>query len=72
MTSEKALLFEKRSKNFCSLGQALNATRSQNCKSFLVLFFKKELLAFALLEQGSVPMRIKTATSSQAAIVAHP
>jgi len=46
--SKKALLFEKRSKNFCLLGRALYPTSTLRIKSFLVLFFKKELLAFTL------------------------
>jgi hypothetical protein len=43
---KEALLFGKRSKNFCLLRCALDATRALMSKSFLVLFFKKELLAF--------------------------
>ncbi len=41
---KEALLFEKRSKNFCQLGARVDATRAPKSKSFLVLFFKKELL----------------------------
>jgi F1F0 ATPase subunit 2 len=40
---KKGLLFEKRSKNFCELAYALRHRVCQNNKSFLVLFFKKEL-----------------------------
>jgi phosphatidylglycerophosphatase A len=40
----KDLLFEKRSKNFCDFGCALRQRVHRRTKSFLVLFFKKELL----------------------------
>jgi hypothetical protein len=40
----EGLLFEKRSKNFCSLAFALGQRDAQTSKSFLVLFFKKERL----------------------------
>jgi hypothetical protein len=50
--SKEALLFEKRSKNFCSLGYALDPRRTPNRKSFLVLFFKKELLACTFREEA--------------------
>jgi pilus assembly protein CpaC len=46
---KKALLFEKRSKDFCEFWCALPRLTRAMCKSFLVLFFKKELLAFLLL-----------------------
>ena len=49
--AKEALLFEKRSKNFCKLRYALNVTHTQSFKSFLVLFFKKELLPFASPER---------------------
>jgi hypothetical protein len=39
------LLFEKRSKNFCLLMRAVRQRKCCDTKSFLVLFFKKELLA---------------------------
>jgi hypothetical protein len=42
--SKKALLFEKRSKSFYLLKGALDPSSHQTSKSFLVLFFKKELL----------------------------
>jgi hypothetical protein len=50
--SKKALLFEKRSKNFYLIGRALDPTRALRIKSLLVLFFKKELLAFNLPDQA--------------------
>jgi hypothetical protein len=53
LLSKKALLFEKRSKNFCSLRRALDPTRASSIKSFLVLFFKKELLAFVRVPRES-------------------
>jgi len=43
---KKALLFEKRSKNFCPLARTFRQRARLISKSFLVLFFKKELLAF--------------------------
>jgi len=49
MERKKALLFGKRSKNFCKFGRALDPTRTPKGKSFLVLFLKKELLAFSLV-----------------------
>jgi hypothetical protein len=42
----KDFLLEKRSKNFCSFRARVAATRAHGGKSFLVLFFKKELLPF--------------------------
>jgi hypothetical protein len=45
--SKEALLFEKRSKNFCKLSRALSQRARKICKSFLVLFSKKELLSYA-------------------------
>jgi hypothetical protein len=47
--SKKALLFEKRSKNFCLLVRAVWQRLPVIIKSFLVLFFKKELLSFFLV-----------------------
>jgi hypothetical protein len=44
---KKALLFGRRSKNFCLLGRTVDPTRTPISKSFLVLFCKKELLASA-------------------------
>jgi len=44
--NKKALLFEKRSKNFYPLARALHPTHAPRNKSFLVLFSKKELLPF--------------------------
>jgi hypothetical protein len=38
---------KKEAKNFWTLARALRLARTAGCKSFLVLFFKKELL-FAL------------------------
>jgi hypothetical protein len=49
MKSKKALLFEKRSKKFCYFGYAFPHRVPLMSKSFLVLFFKKELLASFLL-----------------------
>jgi hypothetical protein len=43
--SSKALLFEKRSKNFCLLMRVVRHHQPPIIKSFLVLFFKKELLS---------------------------
>jgi hypothetical protein len=43
-SGKKALLFEKRSKNFGSLACALKQPYRSVIKSFLVLFFKKEPL----------------------------
>jgi hypothetical protein len=40
---KKALLFEKRSKNFCP-GVGAGSAPTERGKSFLVRFFKKELL----------------------------
>jgi hypothetical protein len=39
---KKALLFEKRSKNFCLFGVAPGSAKPFKSKSFLVLFYKKE------------------------------
>ena len=44
MFRKEALLFEKRSKNFYPLARALQQRARHIIKSFLVLFFKKELL----------------------------
>jgi len=44
-TAQEALLFEKRSKNFCPLARALRQRARLINKSFLVLFSKKELVA---------------------------
>jgi hypothetical protein len=46
---KEALLFEKRSKNFCFLARAQNSQKPFMNKSFLVLFFKKERLSLAKL-----------------------
>jgi len=61
LASKKALLFEKRSKNFCNLRRPFDPTRTPMSKSFLVLFLKKELLSFTLRESGSMPIGIKQA-----------
>jgi hypothetical protein len=44
---KEELLFEKRSKNFCSLRYAVRQRQHSMGKSFLVLFCKKELLSCA-------------------------
>jgi hypothetical protein len=44
---KKALLFEKRSKNFCLLVRAVRQRLSVMIKSFLVLFSKKNCLLSA-------------------------
>jgi len=43
---KKALLFGKRSKNFCSLGARVGSSARANRQKFFGSFFKKELLAF--------------------------
>jgi hypothetical protein len=48
------LLFEKRSKNFCSLTRALQQRARLISKSFLVLFSKKELLALPSVGRVSI------------------
>ena len=48
MGSKEALLFGKRSKNICPLARALRQRARLITKSFLVLFFKKELLCLCL------------------------
>jgi hypothetical protein len=46
--ARQALLFEKRSKNFLLLAAVANAVPPpESIKSFLVLFYKKELLNLA-------------------------
>jgi hypothetical protein len=45
---KQALLFEKRSKNFCYHRRALPKRVRLIIKSFLVLFFKKELLSLII------------------------
>jgi hypothetical protein len=54
---KKALLFEKRSKNFCYGGsrklEPVNA--NPRSKSFLVLFFKKELLSLPVFAESGTP-----------------
>jgi hypothetical protein len=48
---KKELLFvnKKKQKNFMSFSAGMFQRRAKRSKSFLVLFFKKELLAFAYL-----------------------
>jgi hypothetical protein len=58
---KKALLFEKRSKNFCLLVRVVRQRLPVIIKSFLVLFFKKELLAFFFLARLGYESTIKAA-----------
>jgi hypothetical protein len=46
MGSKKALLFEKRSKNFCSLGARVEETPTPYEQEFFGSFCKQELVAF--------------------------
>jgi hypothetical protein len=41
---EESSFLKKRSKKLLDIGLSLSGRRTPECKSFLVLFFKKELL----------------------------
>jgi len=60
MEVRKHFFLKKRSKNFCNLRRPFDPTRTPMSKSFLVLFLKKELLAFTLRESGSMPIGINS------------
>jgi hypothetical protein len=49
---------KKEAKNFCNLRRPFDPTRTPMSKSFLLLFLKKELLAFTLPGSGSMPIGI--------------
>jgi hypothetical protein len=66
---ERTSFFEKKeAKKLYTLARALRLARAQTCKSFLVLFFKKEHPFLSPVMQGK-PIRRETVGAGQAAAV---